>query len=264
MDRATIALKEKASGQTALFEMPEAETDTAWMERADNGMVEVKEFPPEHLLQMEKEMLGLYISAHPLEHLRDSLEGQVTQRIADIAEMREGENVKIGGILQECRRITTRRGDNMLIAGIEDLSGSIGMVVFPKSYEKYAAMLNNDAILVVKGKINRDMRTEEYNIVVDAVQPVEELEKVRFLQIELVGVKDQQILIKMKEILEFFRGEDPVYINMDGRRIELGKGFRVDINPELVGQLEGLLGTGAVNVEYKAVPKERDKSEVNL
>ena len=262
MDRAATELREKASGQTALFEMPAAEADTAWTERPDNGMVEVKEFPPEQLLRMEKEMLGLYISAHPLEHMRDSLEGQVTHRIADISEMREGENVKIGGILQECRRITTRRGDNMLIASLEDLSGSIGMVVFPKSYEKYAAALNNDAVLVVKGKINRDMRTEEFNIVVDSVEPMAELEKLRFLQIELVGVRDQQVLIQMKDILGFFRGEDPVYINMEGRKIELGSGFRVDINPELVGQLEGLLGTGAVNVEFKAVPKIREKSEV--
>ncbi|KPJ64139.1 DNA polymerase III subunit alpha [candidate division WOR-1 bacterium DG_54_3] len=253
--------KERANGQEMLFQF---ESQVTSHEPPVESEAVIEEFPPEQLLRMEKEILGLYISSHPLEYLRDSLEGQTNTRIADISEMREGELIRIGGLLSDCRRITTRRGDMMLVANIEDLSGSIPLVVFPKAYEKCAALLNNDEVVVVKGRINRDMRTDEVNVVAETVEPMEELEKVRSLHIELVGIKDKHTLSRMKEILSFFKGEDPVFVRMDGRRIALGRNFHIDINPELVSQLEELLGGGAVKVEFRAVKKEPEPEEVTF
>jgi DNA polymerase-3 subunit alpha len=252
--------RERANGQGMLFEVAESSKPIA--ESGED--INIEEFPPEQLLRMEKELLGLYISSHPLEYVRDSLEGQTNTRIADISDMREGESVKIGGLLSDVRRLTTRRGDMMLVGKIEDMSGSIGLVVFPRTYEKCAALLNNDEVAIVRGRVNRDMRTDEFNVVAESVEPMEELEKIRSLHIELVGVKDKKVLARMKEILQFFRGEDPVYIRMDGRRVALGKVFHVDINPELVSQLEELLGSGSVNVEFKAVKKEPEPEEVSF
>jgi DNA polymerase-3 subunit alpha len=261
LGRVAAEQKERANGQGALFDFKETGIRKQEMVESET---EIEEFPPEQLLRMEKEMLGLYISSHPLEYIRDSLEGQTNTRIADIAEMREGEMIKIGGLLSECRRLTTRRGDMMLVGKIEDLSGDIGLVIFPRTYEKCSALLNNDEIVVVRGRINRDMRSDEFNIVAESVEPMEELEKVRSLHVELVGVKDKQALSRMKEILMFFKGPDPVFIRMDGRRVALGKSFHVDINPELVNQLEELLGSGAVNVEFRAVRKEPEPEEVSF
>ena len=172
--------------------------------------------------------------------------------------------VKVGGLLSDCRRITTRRGAMMLVGTIEDLSGNIGLVVFPKTYEGCEALLNNDEVVVVRGRINRDMRTDEFNIVAETILPMEELEKVRSLHIELVGIKDKQVLSRMRDILMFFKGQDPAFIRMDGQRVALGKEFHVDINPELVSQLEELLGGGAVKVEFRAVKKENEPQGVNF
>ncbi|MFA5840369.1 MAG: DNA polymerase III subunit alpha [Candidatus Margulisiibacteriota bacterium] len=252
LDSVSSREKERSSGQGALFEIAVSHQPSA------DGLedVDVKEFAPEEKLRMEKELLGLYISSHPLEFVRDSLEGQTTVRIADISDLKEGDVVKIGGMLTESRKITTKRGDMMLVGTIEDLSGSIPLVVFPKTFEKSASLLNTDTVIIVKGKVNRDMRTEEFNVVAESIDQMEVLEKIRSLHIELVNVQDQQILARMKEMLLFFTGQDPVYIMMDGKRIALGKGFQVDINPELVSQLEELLGSGAVNVEFRSVKKE--------
>jgi len=251
--------RERANGQERLFQMQAAAADYSFPEETT-----IEEFAPEQKLRLEKEMLGLYISSHPLEYVKDSLEGQTNTKIADISDMREGETVKIGGLLSDCRRLTTKRGDNMLVANIEDMSGNISLVVFPKVYEKTGALLNNDEVVVVKGKINRDMRTEEYNVVAENIEPMVELEKIRSLHIELVSVREQSVLSRMKEILLFYRGEDPVYIRMDGKGIQLGKSYTVDINPELVGQLEELLGSGAVKVEFRAVKKEKAAEEISL
>ncbi|NQT29142.1 MAG: DNA polymerase III subunit alpha [Candidatus Saganbacteria bacterium] len=261
MSRAATAQKEKASGQGILFEVQSAEHRT---QTGDGNETEIEEFPPEQLLRMEKELLGLYISSHPLEYVKDSLEGQTNNKIADVPDMREGEIVKIGGLLSECRRITTKKGDMMMVATIEDMSGNIGLVVFPRTYAKCSALLNNDEVIVVRGKVNRDIRSDDYNIVAESIEPMEELEKVRSLHIELVGIKENGILSRLKETLLFFKGKDPVVIRMEGKRVALGKSFHVDINPELVATLEGLLGSGAVNIEFRAVKKERELKEVNF
>jgi hypothetical protein len=100
-------------------------------------------------------------------------------------------------------------------------------------------------------------------VVAEAIEPLQAVEKVRTLEVELVEIKNREVLDKMKEILQFFRGEDPVYISLEGKKIELGKDFRVDINPSLVEQLEELLGTGSVRVEFKVLKKEPEM-EVNF
>lgn len=258
MGRASARQKERSNGQSALFEI----ADSGTRNTETGGEPQIDDFSPEQLLRMEKEMLGLYISSHPLEYVKESLEGQTNNQIIDIAEMREGEQVKIGGLLADCRKLTTKRGDMMMVASIEDVTGSIPLVIFPKTYAKAQALLNNDEVIVVTGKINRDMRTDDYNVVAETIEPMVELEKVRSLHIELVGVTDHAVLNRMKETLAFFKGPDPVYIRIDGRSIALGKELHVDINPELIAQLEGLLGSGSVNVEFKAIRKEPIKEEV--
>jgi DNA polymerase-3 subunit alpha len=246
--------KARAAGQEMLFEIKSEirNTKSETNQKSENGKMEdVPEFTPDQLLRMEKELLGLYISSHPLERLKDSLEAQTTHSVADIADMSEGEVVKVGGLLTDCRRIVTKRGDAMMLANIEDLTGSIPLVVFPKAYEKCAPFLTNDEAVIVKGKLNRDFRTEELNVQADEVKTLEELEKVRSLQVEFVDIKDPQVLTMMKEVLALHRGTDPVLVRMDGRSVELSKDHWVDINPELVEQLEQLLGEGSVNVEFK-------------
>ncbi|OGC23964.1 DNA polymerase III subunit alpha [candidate division WOR-1 bacterium RIFOXYB2_FULL_42_35] len=261
LSRAASEQKERANGQSTLFDFQStAQSQTA---NVDNDVV-IDEFPPDQLLRMEKEMLGIYISSHPLEHVRDSLEAQANVKIVEIAEKREGEVVKIGGILTECRNITTKKGRMMMIATIEDLTGSVGLVIFPSTFDKVKDHLKKDVIIIVQGKINRDMRSDDFNVVAESIGPMEELEKVRSLHIELVDVNDTGLLARMKELLMASKGRDPVFVRLDGKMVQLGNDFQVDISPELVEQLEGVLGTGAVNVEFRAIKKEKQKQEVNF
>ncbi|OGB87474.1 DNA polymerase III subunit alpha [candidate division WOR-1 bacterium RIFCSPLOWO2_02_FULL_46_20] len=261
MSRVASEQKERASGQGILFELRSTE---AQARNPGENNIEIEEFPPEQLLRFEKELLGLYISSHPLEHVKDSLEAQITTQIADVADMREGESLKVGGFLSDCRRITTRKGDLMMVGKIEDLSASIGLVVFPKTFKSCEKLLNNEEVVLVRGKVNRDMRTEEFNVAAEEVTSLAELVKVRSLHIELVGVTDKNMLAQLKDILLFYKGPDPIIIRMDGKQVVLGNNFQVDINPELVERLEGLLGTGSVNVEFRAAKKEKEPEKVSF
>ncbi|HTY13353.1 MAG TPA: hypothetical protein VMD02_04090, partial [Candidatus Omnitrophota bacterium] len=107
-----------------------------------------------------------------------------------------------------------------------------------------------------RGKLNRDSRTEELNMIAEQVDPLADLEKIRSLNVEMVDVQDKQVLERLKNILLFYKGSDPVVLYYDGSRIPAGSKFRVDINPDLVNQIEELLGTGSVRVEYNHRKKE--------
>jgi len=253
MERANKEQKEKASGQEALFDF-QPQVDNQELKEEEVG--QIVEFSPKEMLKMEKDLLGLYISSHPLEQLKDSLEGQVKHKIAEVLEKYEGDNVVIGGLISGSRKISTKKGDMMMIANLEDLSASIPIIVFPKSYEKFQSALFDDAVVIIRGRMNRDARTDELNVVVENVEPLAELENVRSLHVEVVDVKDKQVLERLKEILMFYKGDDPVVIYYDGNKITASSKYHVDINPDLVAQIEELLGTGSVRVEFNHVKKE--------
>ncbi|NQU17680.1 MAG: DNA polymerase III subunit alpha, partial [Candidatus Saganbacteria bacterium] len=240
---ASAELKTKANGQSLLFGYEEISTPV--VHDAGEG-VDIPEFAPDIKLRMEKDLLGFYISDHPLTHIKDSLESQVKDQIADIAEKKEGDAVLIGGLVLGCRRITTKKGDLMLIATIEDLSGSIGVVVFPRTYKECSEIIMDDAILIVRGKVNRDIRTDELNVVAEKIQPLAAVKKERVLHLDIVDVADKSLLHKVKDLLETNRGLDPVEIIYDGKMLAASSKYHVTISPELVSAIESQLGTGSV------------------
>lgn len=243
----------RKSGQTALFEI---KSEVAHPSEEVEKKEEMEEFSPEQLLRMEKNMLGLYISGHPLTHLRDILETQTNVKIADLSERREGDPVIIGGLLSGCRKFTTRRGDLMMVAGIEDLTGSIGIVVFPRAYEKCSSFLINDSVVIIKGRLNRDSRTDEYNVIAEIVEPLESFKRGRILHIHMDDIENLDLLNTLKELLLLHPGEEPVFLHMDGRTVAIGREYFVNIEPELVTQIENIVGQGSVKVELGVIGKE--------
>lgn len=105
-------------------------------------------------LLWEKELLGVYLSEHPLKEYGPLIAKVATHKIADLAELRDGEKVKISGIISTMKKIQTRSGQAMLFAGLEDLTGKTELVVFPKVYEKHIEVFQPDAILIAQGRIS--------------------------------------------------------------------------------------------------------------
>jgi len=265
LSKASAEQKKKQNGQVVLFDVREfGRVEPEKLEHAEEEPVEVEDFSQEELLKMEKEMLGFYISSHPLQNLGETLDAQVGCRIAEIAEKREGEMVSIGGILSACRKITTRKGDLMMVCNIEDLSATISLVIFPRTYEKVHELLLDDAILVVKGRLNRDMRSDEINVVAETVEPISEVEKVRTLHIDVVDIKDRNVLEKLKDVLLGSKGEDSVMIYYDGKKIAASSKYHVDISPQLIERIEELLGSGSARIEFRHIKKGKKFEEVSF
>ncbi len=253
LDKVNREQKEKMRGQEMLFGSTNAEKVEEDEITLENP---VPDMPPDQMLKYEKELLGLYVSGHPLDHIKKLLEEQTATRIVQVKDKKEGTSISIGGMLSNCRRFATKKGDAMLVADIEDLTGKCSLIVFPKSFEKYANLLLDEAIILVKGKVNRDNRTEEINVAGDIVEPLDESEKEQVLMLDLSGVENKNHLAKIKELISSHKGLYRVVLKIDQRLVDLPDAMRVEINPFLITEIENILGFGSAFV--KLIKKEKN------
>ncbi len=167
--------KEAISGQTDLF---------GGLENAvAMPSVKLEPAPNKHsakeLLTWERELLGLYLSSHPLDSFDVYLDEQ-TVPLAKITEILDGKNIKVGGVINTVRSITTKNGSKMAFIGLEDKSGEGEIIIFPKLYEKIGDSLAQDMVVSVSGRVNaRDRNgnaTGEVKIIVDELRQITEEE----------------------------------------------------------------------------------------
>ena len=154
--------RDVAAGQSTLFDLF-AIPDDAPVAFLDGG----EEIPRRERLRWEKELIGLYLSEHPLGDIADQLPDYVTAYTGELAEEDDQAKVTLGGIILSSRRVVTRAGSTMLVATLEDLHGSVEVVVFPKVFEQTANAWTDDSVVLVTGRIDR--RDDSPQILCEAV-----------------------------------------------------------------------------------------------
>ena len=167
---AVMSTKKAASvGQFDLFGLMEGER--SGMDPGLASVFDVKvpaqEWEPKHQLAVEREMLGLYVSGHPLQGAGEALAAQTDTAIASITggAVAEGARVTVGGILAGVNRRVNRTGEAWASAQLEDLAGGIEVLFFPRTYQQVGVDVTEDAIVLVKGRVSR--RDERLSLVVD-------------------------------------------------------------------------------------------------
>ena len=187
----------------------------------------IKEFKKKHLLAMEKEMTGIYLSGHPLDEYEETLKIQTDTRISDIVveesleddnallndsfKLQDGDKVIIGGIISSVTRKVTKNNAMMAFINLEDLYASVEVIVFPKTFEKYKLLMEEDEIVIIKGRVS--IREEEQpKILCEDIKPLLKInsEKIYILIENDVTMKDA--LKKLKQSLAIYRGNTPVYL----------------------------------------------------
>ncbi|HEX2986615.1 MAG TPA: DNA polymerase III subunit alpha, partial [Chloroflexota bacterium] len=155
LDAAQQEQKAKEIGQITMFDSmfggAAAPTASAAPARSTNA---VPTTTLKQLLLWEKEILGLYISSHPFQHAAPFLQNRVTANSSQITEEMEGKKVVIAGVVSSVKVLTTKKGDRMLAAQMEDLLGGLEVVVFPRTYERTKSIWEEDAVVVVEGKVD--------------------------------------------------------------------------------------------------------------
>jgi DNA polymerase-3 subunit alpha len=249
VDRTLERRKERDLGITSLFAaFEEEQSDPGWG-GAKVAIPEV-EFDKAQRLAFEKEMLGLYVSDHPLMGFEAALARHTDSNLSD---MREEDVVvgdrspvrTVGGVVTDLRRSYTKKGDLMARFVLEDLQAAMEVFVFPKTMAEYGALIENDAILVVRGRL--DTREEEPKIVcMEVSRPVLERGQ-EDLHITLpLGVLTDAKVDGLKEVLGGHPGHSPVLLHVGAKVLRLPPEFNVDCRNGVVGELKRLLGQTAV------------------
>ena len=204
------------------------------------------EFEPSERLAHEKEMLGLYVSSHPLFGMEPALRRHTDCTINDLRELRDGEMRWVGGVVTSLQRKYTKRGDLMATFTLEDLQSAIEVFVFPRTMLDYGALLSDDAVVCVKGRI--DLREEPPKIVcMELKRPDLSPEHSRPVRIKLdPSALTATCLARLKEVLREHPGSQPVLVHLDSTILRLPDEFRVDSGNGLVAELRELLGTNGL------------------
>ena len=251
MEAASRASKARDSGQEALF----AEEDGGDLLPRDIYPDGVKPWSELERLANEREALGFYLTGHPLSRHARELEGVATHTTRGLAGSETGSQVTVGGIMSTVTRRRTRKGDSMAIVTLEDLEGSVEVVVFPELFGRCQQVFTDEPPVVVTGRLEVD--ESRTRILASEIIPISEARQARTesvaIRLTLASLSDE-VMGRLKVLLEKNRGGCPVYLELSEpgaftMLLKAGKGYAIEPSMKLVNSVERLLGGGSVRLK---------------
>jgi DNA polymerase-3 subunit alpha len=211
------------------------------------------------LNEWEKETLGLFLSSHPLKEARHALRAKVQCSIAELPAKKDGEWVTVGGMIAECKRIRTKKGDPMLFATLDDLEGQVELLVFNSAYAANADKVALDKIVIVRGRVDHK-EAGETKLVAQEVTPFEPTEEeirhaaeqavaeavVQRLVLHVSPGVSEGFLEDLREVVAHHRGDHELLLAVGERRLLLGVDFRVSASSACRSELSALHGAARV------------------
>lgn len=257
MDAIAQDKKNTMAGQMTLFDLAGEEEKAEF----EVKLPDVGEYARETYLGFEKEVLGIYISGHPLEEYEEKWKKNITRVTTDFileeesgqTRVRDGESAMVGGMIVDKTVKYTRNNQTMAFITLEDLVGNLEIIVFPKVYEKNSRLLNLDEKVFVKG---RAVTEEEKNgkLICDKIYSFDDTRKELWLQFpsrDSYSRKEEELL----RLLESGDGNDPVVIYIADEKLmkRLPPNRNIGILPEIVNRLTNFLGENNVKVVEKSI-----------
>jgi DNA polymerase-3 subunit alpha len=208
------------------------------------------EFDKMARLAFEKEMLGLYISDHPLMGAEAALKRKTDCTLLELAEAGDGAMKKVGGVVTGLQKKWTKKGDLMAVFVLEDLESSMEVMVFPKTMAEHGHKLVDDAVVVLRARV--DGRDDLPKLIAHDVEVLEAIDTTASPPVRVklpIAALHPRVIDDLKGLLVEHPGQSPVYLHLDDRRVlRLSDEFCVDAGNGLVAELRVLLGPDAVLV----------------
>jgi len=234
--------KERAAGQMSFFDMEEDQGFSG--ER--QPLPDIPEWSRNQILAYEKEVLGFYLSGHPVEQYNFEISKFANCTAENLRRMSEGQGVKFVGMITDVKLTSTRRtGERMAILTLEDVHGIVESVVFPSVYQNVFSSLQSGQVVVIFGKLG--FREKEPNIICDDVKRISDIYgAIKTVRVN-VGCLDQKQLNRFKERLCQFPGDVPVYLELDTKKyksvqILIGKDLFVQPSELLFNNIKEMVG----------------------
>lgn len=240
------AQADRHAGQTNLFEGL-ADASVGGGGRGSHPPVPAGEFEKKELLAGERETLGLFVSSHPLSDIADQLRRKVDVPIRELENRKEGETVTIGGLVSSVRQTMTKKGDPMAFVQLEDTTGMVEVVVFSKAFTAARPLLEQDRIVIVKGRVDQRGGGETKLVAFEVM----EFDAVAVIGIVRIAVDARNApadaIERLRRICEEYHGDHPVVVDLQtssgNRRLRLGPGFRVRPDQALFAEISASVGT---------------------
>ncbi|HKN93144.1 MAG TPA: DNA polymerase III subunit alpha, partial [Thermoleophilaceae bacterium] len=206
---------------------------------------------------MEKETLGLFLSSHPLKEVRAALRARVQCSLAELDHKKDGEWVTVGGTITESKKIRTKKGEPMMFATLDDLEGSVEMLVFNSAYASNADKIGDDKVLIVRGRVDHKEQGETKLVVqdVEVFEPThEEVEDAKREAATMAAAPPKRVTVRLsgdlpahfvqdlKDLVHHHRGDYELMLCIGERSLLLGPDFRVADSSSFRTELEELAG----------------------
>ena len=270
--RAERARRDRESGQTSLLEM----VGSPDVEREDYGLtIDVAPMPGEDKLRLEKELLGLYLSDHPLRRISAELAKLSDTQAVEVTSALQDTEVRVAGLVREVRRVVTRKGQIMAYATLEDLTGSVDVVLFPRVFEQTRLLFEPDKVLVVLGKVDAragstrasgsagspvepelEAEVETASVVADMAWLWDDPDCAPVSRRQLVHVRiptgDAGLADRLEAVLARHPGTDEVVLHVvvGSREVVVNSDrYHVLAGPALVTEIDDLVGQAATRLE---------------
>ena len=250
LEVASKTQKEQARGQLSFFDQG-SKLDT-FAHSLNNSLPQVKEWPEPQLLAFEKEMLGFYVSGHPLARYASLLKRFTSTSTSNLHQHADGEEVKLVSLIAKIKQTLTRaKQEKMAILKLEDLEGVLEALVFPEAFQKVSRYLMPNTVVMVKGRLN--LKEDVPKLIVSDLFPVEQVYKlISGLNINLSGIPES-LFESLKSLLASSRGTIPIYLHVhtpakSRMQLVVGEGFYIAPSEQLIQDIEGLLGRERVSL----------------
>ncbi len=261
--------KQIASGQVDLFGGDDAESEVKSKLTFDTSLAP---FPDRQLLKWERELLGIYLSRHPLAEYESILAERATP-IHAIETSHEGKNVTIGGTVAEKREVVTKNGQKMAFVRFSDMTSDLELILFPGNYQKDQSLWENDNVLLVKGKItfkDRMGNGGELKIIVESAQSIDDEEGVERAEpsdsdnttlqakssesrvyVRMSDTNNQRALADLKRAIDERPGAVPVVlvVGPDEQKQAIKIPSRVEPNDEFIARVSEIFGQESVKYQ---------------
>ncbi len=257
MDQLNNDRKKSMAGQVSLFDLVSDEEKKNY----EIAYPDVPEYKKEILLGFEKEVLGIYLSGHPLEEYEEKWRKNISKVTSDFVyeeetqeiKVKDNEQVIIGGIITERTIKYTKQNRVMAFLTIEDLLGTVEVVVFPQTYEKYHTLLNEDEKVFVFGRVNLEDQ-KNGKVICERIVSFEDTRKELWLQFET----KEEYEAKEAELFSMLRDSDGkdgvvIYISSIKAMKRLPNSQSIRVNSEIVNNLTNFLGKKNVKVVEKSI-----------
>ena len=251
--------KNSLAGQMSLFDLVSEEEKKAYEVRFPN----VEEYSKEIKLGFEKEVLGIYLSGHPLEEYEEKWRKNISAVTADFmldeetnaVKIKDNQSVVIGGIITEKTIKYTKQNKAMAFITVEDLFGTVEVIIFPRDYEKYSRYLNEDEKVFVAGHANVE-EDKNGKLICEKIYSFDDTKRELWLQFATKESYEE----KEKELYSRLYGSDGndeivIYIASPRAMKRLGQNYNIHINPEHVGNLTEFLGEINVKIVEMSIEK---------